>query len=141
MTRVIALVLMGLLGGVVPPLPALAQDLPLIVQDFRAMDGKLRAVKRQIEVPLRRDENVKLLGDMKKIAQGARTKEPLQASGLSGEKRDEFLKAYREEMSQLIHQIDRLIEAVTKNDIVKAKNLINSIDERRAMAHKRFRHE
>ena len=120
------------LGGV-----ALGEDTPM-EKEMGVMNTAYKALKKSVEDPAQKAENLKLIADIKKTTESTAKMEPKMAAD-QGAKKAEFLAKYKSEMAEFGKVVDALEAAVKSGDTAAAKAAFAKLGELKKKGHEEFK--
>jgi hypothetical protein len=120
------------LGGV-----ALGEDTPM-EKEMGVMNTAYKALKKSINDPAQKAENLKLIADIKKTTESTAKMEPKMAAD-QGAKKAEFLAKYKAEMAEFGKAVDALEAAVKGGDTAAAAAAFAKLGELKKKGHEEFK--
>jgi soluble cytochrome b562 len=120
-------------GGAV----ASAEDTPL-EKEMDAMNKAYKALKKSVSDPAAKDENLKLIAEIKKTTASSTKLEPKKAAD-EGAKKAEFVESYKKAMEEFSKAVDALEAAVTAGKTEDAKAAYDKLLELKKEGHKKYK--
>jgi soluble cytochrome b562 len=117
------------------------EDVPAVVQNMRDINKGFRTLRRQIDDTDQKDENLKLIAQIRADLVAASKEEPLKTPELPASERDAFLKGYRQLMDSVLAEMDKLKAAVSAGNNAEAKSLLRQINELKKQGHGKYQKE
>lgn len=108
-------------------------------EEMSAMNKAWRQVKKDVKDPTKNEDTVKLVGQVMQTALNSADMIPILAEDLPQDKQAAFLKAYQEEMEELIKDLAILQTFLEAGDNNMAQKLIKEIDDQKKKGHKEFK--
>ena len=105
---------------------------------MKAINQGLRELRRQLNDSDNTKANLALIAEVKKHLLGARKEEPSKTMDLAESEREQFLKAYRALLDEVISTMDRLEEAVKEERPGDAEALVKQLNDLKKEGHGKF---
>ena len=114
---------------------AVADDTPL-GKEMSSMNKSLRALKKQVDFPEKKDESLALVAKMKKNLEESLKFDPAKTKDQPAAGKDAYLAKYKEQA--LGKSIDELEEAIKAGKPEDAKKVFEKLSEQKEKGHKDF---
>lgn len=121
----------------VPSLMAADEDTPL-AKTMSGMNKSLRALKRQVADPAKKDDNLALVAKIKEALAEAAKLEPAQTKDIPAAEKAAYLDKYRAQITELGKTFDAIEAALKAGKGGDAKALFEKLSEQKEKGHKDF---
>ncbi len=116
---------------------ASAEDTPL-EKEMDAMNKAYKALKKTVSDPAAKDENLKLIAEIKKTTANSTKLDP-KLAGDQGDKKAQFVADYKKAMEEFSKAVDALEAAVTAGKADDATAAYAKLLELKKDGHKKFK--
>lgn len=116
---------------------ASAEDTPL-EKEMDAMNKAYKKLKTSISDPAAKDDNLKLIAEIKKTTANSAKLDP-KSAGDQGDKKAEFVGNYKKAMEEFAKAVDVLEAAVTAGKADEAKAAYDKLLELKKDGHKKYK--
>ncbi len=114
-----------------------ADDTPL-GKEMSSMNKSLRALKKQVADPAKKDDSLALVAKMKKNLEESVKLDPAKTKDQPAAGKDAYLAKYKEQMEALGKSIDELEAAIKADKPEDAKKVFEKLSEQKEKGHKDF---
>lgn len=114
-----------------------AEDTPLL-KEMKAMNKSLRTLKRQVADASKKDENVKLIADIKKNIEASIALQPAQTKDIPAGEKPAYLDKYKAQMTDLGKMFDELDGLVKAGKTDDAAAVFEKLSQAKEKGHKDF---
>jgi hypothetical protein len=112
-------------------------DTPL-AKEMKTVNKSLRTIKRQIDDPAKKDENLGLIATIKKSLVVEKTLEPAKTKDVPAAEKQAYLDKYKAQMTDLAKTFDELEAAIKADKADDAKKLFEKLADQKEKGHKDF---
>ncbi len=116
------------------------EDVPPIVAQMRQVNQNLRQLRRQLTAE-KKNENLKLIREIRKHIEKAREEEPLKTPELPAQERGAFLKGYQVLIDQVLKTLDKLEASVSDGNLEQAEALLAELNNMKKEGHQKYQKE
>jgi hypothetical protein len=115
-----------------------AEDTPM-EKEMSAMNKAYKALKKSVEDPAQKAENLKLIADIKKTAEASSKMEPKTAATQPAAGKAAYLDKYKAQMADFSKEVATLEAAVTAGNTAAAKASFDKLNELKKKGHEDFK--
>ncbi|MEY2597895.1 MAG: hypothetical protein RLZZ142_154 [Verrucomicrobiota bacterium] len=119
---------------------AQAEDTPM-EKEMSAMNKAYKALKKQIEDPSKKAENLALLAEIKKTSENSAKLEPKTAADQPAAQKAAFLEKFKAQMADYLKAVNAVEAAVTAGDAAAAKAAFDKLNDLKKKGHEDFKKE
>ena len=112
-------------------------DTPL-AKEMKAMNKSLRALKKQVADPEKKDANLELIASIRKGLAAATKLEPMKTKDVPAGEKAAYLEKYKKEMADLSKTYDMLESAIKDGKPDDAKKALDKLSDQKEQGHKDF---
>ncbi len=112
-------------------------DTPL-AKEMSAMNKSLRTLKRQVADASKKDENLALIGKIKKNLEASAKLEPAKTKDVPAADKAAYLEKYKDQLTALGKSYDELEAAVKADKADDAKKIFEKLSDQKEKGHKDF---
>lgn len=116
---------------------AAEEDTPLM-KEMKTVNKNLRTLKRQVDDPAKKDENLALIAASKKAIEETTKMEPAKTKEVPAGEKAAYLDKYKAQMNDLAKTYADLETAVKDGKTNEAKKLFEKLSEQKEKGHKDF---
>jgi cytochrome c556 len=113
------------------------EDTPLL-KEMKTINKNLRTLKRQVEDPAKKDENLALIAASKKSIDASMKMEPAKTKDVPAGDKAAYLSKYKAQMTDLAKSYSELEDAVKAGKADEAKKIFEKLSEQKEKGHKDF---
>ena len=117
---------------------AFAEDTPM-EKEMSAMNKAYKALKKSVEDPAAKAENLKLIADIKKTTETTSKMEPKTTADQPAAAKPAFLEKYKAQMADFAKEVAALEAAVTAGNTAAAKASFDKLNELKKKGHEDFK--
>jgi len=118
---------------------AFAEDDPTpLEKEMKTQNKSLRALKKQVADPAKKDENVALIATIKKSLEAAIKLEPAKTKDVPAAEKAAYLDKYKAQMTDLAKTYDELEAAIKADKADDVKKALDKLSEQKEKGHKDF---
>ncbi|MEY5025831.1 MAG: hypothetical protein RLZZ244_1359 [Verrucomicrobiota bacterium] len=119
---------------------AQAEDTPM-EKEMSAMNKAYKALKKQIEDPSKKAENLALLAEIKKTSENSVKLEPKTAADQPAAQKAAFLEKFKAQMADYLKAVSAVEAAVNAGDAAAAKAAFDKLNDLKKKGHEDFKKE
>ncbi len=134
-TSLLALVAVAALGTNVAF--AADDDTPL-AKSMKVVNKNIRTLKRQVDDPSKKDDNLALIAAAKKSLDESLKLEPAKTKDVPAAEKAAYLEKYKNEMKEVVKTFDDLEAAVKDGKTDEAKKIFEKLADEKEKGHKDF---
>lgn len=112
-------------------------DTPL-AKAMKVANKNIRTMKRQIDDPAKKDDNLKLIAESKKSIDECLKMEPAKTKDVPAGEKAAYLDKYKAEMKEVAKTFDDLEKAVKEGKADDAKKIFEKLADQKEKGHKDF---
>jgi hypothetical protein len=117
---------------------AFAEDTPM-EKEMSAMNKAYKALKKSVEDPAAKAENLKLIADIKKTTETSSKMEPKTVADQPAAAKPAYLEKYKAQMAEFAKEVAALEAAVTAGNTAAAKASFDKLNELKKKGHEDFK--
>ncbi|MES2570678.1 MAG: cytochrome b562 [Verrucomicrobiota bacterium] len=115
-----------------------AEDDSPLGTEMKAMNKALRTLKKQLADTTKKEDNLALVGKMKKATEDSKKHDPAKTKDIPAADKVAYLAKYKEQMDGLSKSFDDLETAVKEDKVDDAKKILEKLSEQKEKGHKDF---
>ena len=115
-----------------------AEDDTDLAKEMKAMNKSLRTLKKQIADPSKKEDNLKLLGDIRKRVAASHKLDPAKTKDIPAADKAAYLEKYRKQMDDLDKTYEQVEAAIKADKPDDAKKAFEKLSEQKEKGHKDF---
>ncbi len=119
-------------------LSSYAEDTPM-EKEMSAMNKAYKALKKSVEDPAQKAENLKLIADIKKTTEASSKMEPKTTADQPAAGKAAYLEKYKAQMAAFAKEVSTLEAAVTAGNTADAKASFDKLNELKKKGHEDFK--
>ena len=119
-------------------LSSYAEDTPM-EKEMSAMNKAYKALKKSVEDPAKKDENLKLIADIKKTTETTSKMEPKTTADQPAAGKAAYLEKYKAQMDVFAKEVSALEAAVTAGNTAAAKASFDKLNDLKKKGHEDFK--
>lgn len=117
---------------------AFAEDTPM-EKEMSAMNKAYKALKKSVEDPAAKAENLKLIAEIKKTTEASTKLEPKTAADQPAASKPAYLEKYKAQMAAFAKEVAALEAAVTAGNTAAAKASFDKLNDLKKKGHEDFK--
>ena len=115
-----------------------AEDDTELAKEMKAMNKSLRTLKKQIADPSKKEDNQKLVGDIRKHVAASHKLDPAKTKDIPAAEKAAYLEKYRKQLDDLDKSYEQVEAAIKADKPDDAKKAFEKLSEQKEKGHKDF---
>jgi len=115
-----------------------AEDDTELAKEMKAMNKSLRTLKKQVADPSKKEDNLKLLADIRKHVATSHKMDPAKTKDIPAAEKAAYLEKYRKQLDDLDKSYEQVEAAIKADKPDDAKKAFEKLSEQKEKGHKDF---